>query len=206
MNTAAILLVFDLLGTFVFALQGAIAAVSSHLDPVGMAVLAFVTACGGGIVRDLLIGAVPPATVRDWRYAATAFVAATVVFLAPTAAQQLPRIGLLALDAAGLALFAVAGTLKGLDYRLNPLLAVLLGTITGVGGGTMRDVLLARVPIVLYTDVYATAAACGAALTAIALRLGVRPAGAGLAGGIACFALRMVAATQGWQLPRALAF
>lgn len=197
-----LLLVFDLMATSVFALEGAFSAVQGRLDLLGLMVLAFATALGGGIVRDLLIGAVPPNSIRDWRYAATALTAAAIVFLAYGRLSHVSPMLILTLDAAGLGLFAVAGAAKALQFNIHPLLAVLMGGITGVGGGTIRDVLLARVPTVLRSDVYATAALLGAAIVVAGWRLKVRPVWAMSLGGVACFALRMFALSRHWNLPK----
>jgi uncharacterized membrane protein YeiH len=147
----------DLAGTFLFAIEGASAAIASKLDLLGVMVLAFATALGGGIIRDVLIGSVPPNALRDWRYSATAFTGASITFFLNGFVQAIPAQVIMVLDAAGLALFAVAGTEKALLFEMPPLIAVLLGGITGVGGGTIRDVLLAKIPNVLRADVYATA-------------------------------------------------
>lgn len=194
----------DLAGTFVFAFQGALAAIAGHLDLFGDLVLAFVTALGGGVVRDLLIGQVPPAALRGWSYPCTAFAAGTLAFLLEPY-TQVPRMLLLTLDAGGLALFAVAGTEKALEARIHPLSAVLLGTIGAVGGGTMRDVLLTQVPAILRVDVYATAALFGAVVLVLARRLGAPRMVAAVLGGLACFTLRMLAIWQHWQLPGSVA-
>jgi uncharacterized membrane protein YeiH len=194
----------DLAGTFVFAFQGALAAMAGHLDLFGDLVLAFATALGGGVIRDVLMGDLPPSALRGWSYPCTAFVAGALVFvLAPY--LTVPQPLLLTLDAAGLALFAVAGTEKALAARIHPLSAVLLGTITAVGGGTLRDVLLTRVPAILRVDVYATAALFGAVVLVVARRLGLSPTLAAVLGGLACFVLRMIALRQHWQLPGSLA-
>ena len=194
----------DLAGTFVFAFQGALAAIVNHLDLFGVLVLAFVTALGGGMIRDVLMGAVPPSALRGWSYPCTAFAAGALAFLLEPYIQ-VPRGLLLTLDAAGLSLFAVAGTGKALYARLHPLSSILLGTITAVGGGTMRDVLLTHVPAILRVDVYATAALVGSAVLVAARRLGFAPVPAAVLGGAACFALRMVAIWRHWQLPGAVA-
>lgn len=195
-----VVLAADLAGTFVFALEGAFAAIGGHLDLFGVMVLAFVTALGGGVIRDLLMGYLPPAALRGWTYAGTAFAAATIAFVIDPYVQ-IPRALLLTLDAAGLALFAVAGTEKALNAGIHPFSAVLLGTITGVGGGTLRDVLLTKIPVILRVDVYATAALFGAVVLVLSRRLGLSPPLAALIGGIACFVLRMMAVWQHWQLP-----
>src|SRR3984957_7910156 len=157
-NPRKLLLIADLAGTLLFAIEGATAAVSGDLDFLGLMVLAFATALAGGIFRDLLIGAVPPASLRDWRYPATAFVGAAAVFFLHHFLRKIPLPVMIDLDALALALFAVAGTEKALEYRLNPFIAVLLGTVTAVGGGTVRDIFLAQIPRVLNVDIYATAA------------------------------------------------
>lgn len=201
-HSAALLLAIDLIGTFVFAVEGASAAIQANLDILGLMVLAFATALGGGIVRDVLIGAVPPGSIHDWRYPTIAFIGGAVVFFQNSLVSHFPADLLVTLDAAGLALFAVAGAAKALDYGIHPLVATLMGGVTGVGGGTIRDVLLARIPTVLRSDVYAAAALAGAAAMILALKLKMRPAVATIIGIAICFTLRMVAVWQHWNLPR----
>jgi len=190
----------DLAGTFVFALEGALAAIAAHLDLFGDMVLAFATALGGGLIRDVLMGALPANALRGWSYPTTAFAAALLAFLVDPY-LQIPRPMLVTLDAAGLSLFAVAGTSKALDAGMPALSAVLLGTITGVGGGTLRDVLLVQVPAILRVDVYATAALFGAVVLVLGRRLGFSAAMAAVCGGVACLALRLVSVWLHWQLP-----
>jgi uncharacterized membrane protein YeiH len=201
-NSARLLLIVDLLGTFLFGLEGATAATHGNLDLLGLMVLAFATALGGGIIRDVLIGASPPNSIRDWRYPATAFLAAAFVFLWHASVSHIPNSLMVMLDAAGLSLFAVAGAQKAIEYGISPLIAILMGGVTGVGGGTICDVLLAHVPVVLRSDVYATAALLGAAIVVLGLKLKLRPVLAMTIGAIACFVLRMVAVWQHWNLPR----
>ena len=200
----AVVLAADLAGTVVFALEGAVVAMRSGLDLLGVMVLSLVVALGGGVIRDLLIGATPPNAVRDWRYPALAFATGLVAFIFHARFAQLSGPLLTALDAAGLALFAVAGAQKALAFNIGPFVSALMGTITGVGGGIVRDVLLARVPMVLVTDIYASAAFAGAAVVIAGRRIGLPPAAAALSGGVVCFAVRMVAVTFHWQLPRSL--
>jgi uncharacterized membrane protein YeiH len=201
-HSATLLLSIDLIGTFVFAVEGATAAIQGNLDILGLMVLAFATALGGGIIRDVLIGAVPPNSIRDWRYPAAAFAGGAVVFFQSSFVNKVPESLVVTLDAAGLALFAVAGAAKALDYNIHPFLATLMGGVTGVGGGTIRDVLLARVPSVLRSDVYAAAALAGAAAMILSLKLKMRPAVATAIGIVVCFALRMIAVHQHWNLPK----
>lgn len=195
-------LVLDLIGTFVFALSGATAGVSRRLDLFGVLVLSFVAGNSGGIARDLLIGATPPAAISDWRYLAASLLAGLVTFFWHPALDRL-RNPMLVFDGAGLALFCVSGARKALVFGLDPVTAALLGMLTGIGGGMARDVLLTEVPIVLRSDIYAVAALGGAAVVVIgdALRL---PFPATAATGAAlCFGLRLLAIRRGWQLPTA---
>jgi uncharacterized membrane protein YeiH len=203
-NSDTLLIVFDLVGTLVFALEGAMRAIRGDLDFLGLLVLAFVTAVGGGIIRDLLIGATPPSAIRDWRYFAVAILGAVAVSFFYQRVEAIPDQLVITLDAAGLGLFAVAGVEKALDYKMHPLMAVVMGGITGVGGGTVRDLLLAQVPSVLRKDVYASAALAGGVVMVLLLKVKVPRAVAMLAGGSACFLLRMVAVAQHWNLPRLL--
>jgi uncharacterized membrane protein YeiH len=197
-----LLLCLDLAGTFVFALAGAIAGVRRQLDIFGIVVLSFATGCSGGIARDVLIGAVPPAALSNWRYAAASLLAGILVFRwHPVIARMHSPVRVL--DAAGLGLFAVTGALKALTFGLHPVMAALLGMLTGIGGGMVRDVLLAEVPVVLRSDLYAVAALAGAAVVAIGMPLGASPAVASIAGALLCFGLRMLAIRRDWQLPRA---
>ncbi len=195
--------VADLAGTFIFAFQGALLALGAHLDLFGVLVLAFATALGGGVIRDVLMGALPPSALRGWSYPCTAFAAGALAFaLEPH--MHVPVLLLQSLDAGGLALFAVAGTEKALDARIHPLSAVLLGTITAVGGGTIRDLMLTHVPSILRVDIYATAAMFGATLLVLGRRFGLPPTLGALIGGSACLILRLVSLWLHWQLPGAV--
>ena len=156
MSGHGLFLLLDLVGTFVFAISGAVAAKQRNLDLFGVISVAFVVACGGGIVRDVCIGAVPPAGLSNWRYLAASVVAALITIAAYPKVRQL-RHPVLFFDAIGLGLFAVAGAQKALAYGHNSEVAVLLGVVTAVGGGTLRDVLLTRVPVVLQREIYASA-------------------------------------------------
>ncbi len=152
--------VLDLAGTFVFALSGAMAAVRHRLDIFGILVVSFAAATCGGIGRDLLIGAVPPAAIADWWYVAVSVLAGLVVFCwAPTRQLRGP---VLIFDGAGLAFFAVSGSLKAIQYGAPPVAAILLGALTGIGGGMARDILVSEIPTVLRADLYAVAALAGA--------------------------------------------
>jgi uncharacterized membrane protein YeiH len=195
-----LLLVLDLLGTFVFALSGAGAALRRRLDLFGVLVLAFVAGNFGGITRDLMIGSVPPEAISDWRYVAVSLVAGVATFYFFPVIDRLGSAVLL-FDGAGLALFAVSGTQKALAFGLNPIMAALLGMLTGIGGGMVRDVLVAEIPIVLRADLYALAALAGAAVVVIAGLLQIPSTAATIVGAALCFGLRVMAIKRGWHLP-----
>ena len=201
MNEQLLFNLVDLAGTFAFAISGAIAARRRNLDLFGILVIAFVTACGGGIARDVCIGAIPPAGLSDWRYLFTAVIAALATIVAYREVERLTYPVRL-FDAMGLGLFAVYGAHKALLYTHNAEVAILLGMVTAVGGGLARDVLLARVPIVLQKEIYASAAGVGAALAVIGERLGWPALWATWLPIALCFALRFVSMRHGWNLPR----
>ena len=187
-----LLLALDLAGTFVFALDGASTALRvARLDIVGTITLGIITAIGGGIIRDLLIGSVPPATFSDWRYLAVATTGGLIAFVLTDRLQRL-ALPITVLDAAGLSLFAVTGASKALDYGLGAGQAVILGAITGVGGGTLRDVLVRRIPAVLQSGLYAIPALIGAGITVAAVGVGVYGAIAAVVAATVCFLIRML--------------
>jgi uncharacterized membrane protein YeiH len=197
-----LLLVLDLTGTFVFGLNGALTAVrAARLDIVGVLALGVITALGGGIIRDVLIGAIPPATLRDWRYLALAAGGGLIAFVLSRHLERL-EVPITVLDAVGLSVFAVIGTAKALDAGLGVAPAILLGTITGVGGGTIRDTLVRRIPAVLSSDLYAIPALVAAALTAVAVQSGVYGLPAALGAAAVCFVVRMVGVRYRLQAPR----
>ena len=195
-----LLLVLDLAGTFVFALSGATAGVKRRLDLFGVLVLSFAAGNAGGITRDLLIGAVPPAAISDWRYLAVSLLAGIITFYWFSAIDRL-RSPVLVFDGAGLALFAVSGTQKALAFGLNPVMAALLGMLTGIGGGMTRDLLLAEIPTVLRVDLYAVAALAGAIVVVIGAELRLPATAVTIAGAVLCFGLRFMAIRRGWHLP-----
>ena len=197
-----LVLILDLAGTFVFALAGATAAARRQLDIFGVLAVAFAAACSGGISRDVLIGAVPPAAIADWRYLATSLAAGIIAFRWHGAIERMAH-PVRMFDAAGLALFAVAGAQKALGYDLSPLMAAFLGMLTGIGGGVARDLLLAQVPAVLRSELYAIAALAGATIVVIGDRFNAPPLFAALAGATLCFVLRVIAIRRDWHLPKA---
>jgi uncharacterized membrane protein YeiH len=190
----------DLAGTFAFAVSGAVAAKNKGLDVFGILVVAFTVACGGGIVRDLCIGAVPPAGISDWRYLATAMAAAIITMSLNWLSNWLNKPVLL-FDALGLSLFAVSGAQKALGYGHNNEVAILLGMITAVGGGVMRDILLNRIPVILEKEIYASAALAGAGVVVLGKYLNWYGDWTFLGGFLLCSTLRILALYFPWELP-----
>ncbi|HEX5557235.1 MAG TPA: TRIC cation channel family protein [Gaiellales bacterium] len=184
-----LLLVLNLLGTFVFGLSGGLAGVQARLDAFGIVVLAVVVGLAGGITRDLLIG-IAPQTFRDWRYLAVAGGAGLVTFGAHRLLERLER-PILILDAGGLALFCVTGASTALEHRLGAVDAIVLGAITGVGGGVLRDILLREIPVVLRAGLYAIPALIGAAIVVAASKSGTHNLAFPLLGAGVCFAIRL---------------
>ncbi|KQX95342.1 hypothetical protein ASD22_15970 [Rhodanobacter sp. Root480] len=201
MNEQLLFNVVDLAGTFAFAISGATAARRCQLDLFGILAIAYITACGGGIARDVMIGAIPPAGLSDWRYLLTAVIAALFTIAAYPWVERLTYPVRL-FDAMGLGLFAVYGAHKALLFGHNAEVAVLLGMVTAIGGGMARDVLLTRVSIVLQKEIYALAALAGAAMTVIGERLGWPPVWATWLPILLCFSLRFLSLHRHWNLPR----
>ncbi|HEX5534271.1 MAG TPA: trimeric intracellular cation channel family protein [Actinomycetales bacterium] len=192
----------DLTGTFAFALNGAFTAIrAARLDIVGVVALGMITAMGGGIIRDILIDSLPPATFSDWRYLAVAAGGSLLAFFLGPRLERL-SMPINVLDAAGLSLFAVTGATKALEFGLGPAQAAILGAVTGVGGGTVRDMVTQRVPTVMRSELYAIPALVGATLAVIAVSLGVYGIPAALAAAATCFAIRMVGVRYNLNAPR----
>lgn len=190
----------DFVGTFAFAISGATVGVRKGLDLFGVLVLSFAAATAGGIARDALLGATPPVALVDARYLAISTLAGLVTFYRYAAVERLRHPVQLS-DAVGLGLFAVAGAGKALAHGVGPVGAVMLGVLTGVGGGVMRDVLVAEIPSVLRRELYAVAALVGALVVVAGDALELPAGPVALAGATACFALRFWAMRRGWQLP-----
>lgn len=199
-NFSALVLVLDLSGVFVFALSGALAGVRHRFDLFGVLVLSFAAANSGGITRDVLIGAVPPPGIADWRYIVVPILAGLATFKWGEIIDRM-RSAVQIFDAGGLALFAVSGALKALDFGAGPVTAVLLGMLTGIGGGMVRDVLTAEAPTVLRGDIYAVAAMAGASVVVLGRMVGMPTAGVAVTGAFLCFGLRFIAIRRRWQLP-----
>jgi len=199
-NSHAAYTVLDLIGTFAFAISGAVAARQRRLDLFGIASIAFMVACGGGIVRDVCIGAIPPAGLSNWHYLATSLAACLVTILAYPQVRRL-RQPVLLFDAIGLGLFAVSGAQKSLAYGHSAELAILLGIVSAVGGGVMRDVLLSRVPAILEREIYASAALLGAAVQVGFYYAGWTAWWTPWFATLACVIVRLASLYFGWRLP-----
>lgn len=203
MTTSTALLFADLTGVAVFAASGASAAVAKRLDLFGVVFVGVVAALGGGIFRDLVIDVVPPLAFADWRYSVTAAVTATAVFwLHPQLARL--RTTVLVLDAAGLGLFTVTGTLKALDAHVPAVGACMIGVLTAIGGGLGRDLLTGEIPVVLRREIYAVAALAGSVVVALLSAYGQAKALPLTAAATFVFALRVVALRRRWSAPVAM--
>ncbi|MFJ8073265.1 trimeric intracellular cation channel family protein [Streptomyces sp. NPDC096176] len=194
----------ELVGIFVFAISGALLAVRKNFDVFGMAVLAEVTALGGGLLRDLIIGAVPPAAFTDLGYFVTPLVATALVFFLHPHVERI-QVAVNVFDAAGLGLFCVTGTTKAYEYGLGLTASATLGLATAVGGGVLRDVLANEVPSLLRwdRDLYAVPAIVGATMVVLCIRFeALSPFTSGLAV-MTAFVLRLLAMRYHWRAPRA---
>lgn len=172
-SSELLVLLLDLAGTVAFAVYGALSAIRyTRLDLVGVLVLGSVTAMGGGAMRDAILGATPVNAVSDWRYPAAALLGALITFFA---ARWLARLepAIVVFDALGLGFFAVSGAGTALAFGASPVGAVLLGMLTAVGGGTVRDIMLSRIPSILYQDLYATSALVGALIVVVCEEFGL---------------------------------
>ena len=194
------LVVLDLVGIFVFAISGGLVAVRRDFDIFGVLVLAGTTGLGGGFLRDVLIGATPPAALDDWRYLMVPVAAGLVAFAFHPAVGRVERV-ITVFDAFGLALFCVTGALKALDYGLEPVAAALMGMVTAIGGGMARDVLAGRVPEVFRGELYATPALAGAAVVVGLHQLEQPTLIIALAGAGVCLGWRLLALRLHWRAP-----
>lgn len=190
----------DLAGTFAFAISGAAAAKQKGLDVFGVLVVAFTVACGGGILRDLCIGAIPPAGLSDWRYLLISMIAA-IITMSFSGLLKLFNRPVLVFDALGLSMFAVSGADKALSFGHNNEMAILLGMITAVGGGVARDIFLNRIPVIFEKEIYASAALLGAAIVVGGRYLHFPGDWVFLTGFSVCLVIRLLALKYHWELP-----
>jgi len=199
-DDSPLLLVLELVGIFVFALSGGLVAVRKQFDIFGVLVLAGATGLGGGFLRDVLIDATPPTALADWRYLLVPVAAGLATFSFHPALGRMER-QVTILDAAGLGLFCVTGALKALDHGLGPVPAALMGMVTGIGGGMVRDLLAGRVPVVFSSELYATPALAGATWAVIAHQAGWALWLVALPGVLLCFGWRVLAMVRNWRAP-----
>jgi uncharacterized membrane protein YeiH len=193
-------LIADLVGVAVFAASGASAGVVKRLDLFGVVFVGVVAALGGGIARDLLIGAVPPYAFTHWAYLVVAVLAALLLFWLHPQFNRLRRT-VLVLDAAGLGLFTVTGTIKALDAHVPAVGACVIGMISAIGGGLGRDLLTGEIPVVLRREIYAVASLLGAGVVAVLVRVGVsRPVLIPVTA-LLIFVVRLLALRRGWRAP-----
>jgi uncharacterized membrane protein YeiH len=190
----------DLVGVFVFALSGGLAAVRARLDLFGVAVVASVTALGGGVLRDTLLAENPPYSLRHWPYLVVPVVASAVVFRWHPQVSRARKLVLM-LDGAGLGLFTVTATQKSLEAGLGWAGATMVGVITGIGGGVLRDVLLRQIPVVLQREIYAVAALIGAGLVCLGRSISQLHAPWLIGTALVVFAVRMLALRRHWSAP-----
>lgn len=194
------MIILDWVGTFVFALSGGMLGVHKRFDLFGILFLSFVVAVAGGILRDVLVGAVPPVAITEIHYFAISMIGGLITFSWSSKVESRQR-QILLLDAVGLGLFAVIGAQKAIDHGINPLMAAILGMMTGIGGGMARDVLAGEVPFVLRADLYALAALAGGAIVSVGAIMGVKPAYPMLLGAAVCIFLRLMAIYYNWRAP-----
>jgi len=190
----------DLVGIAVFAASGASAGVAKRLDLFGVVFVGFVAALGGGILRDVFIGARPPLAFVDWRYIAVAVVASVATFWLHPQVSRL-HTTVLVLDAAGLGLFTATGTLKAIDAGVPSIGACLIGMLAGIGGGLIRDLLTVEIPVVLRREIYAVAALLGAAVVATLTALHANRIQTVVLASVLVFVLRLVALRRNWSAP-----
>ena len=199
-QTNTIYTFLDLIGTFVFALSGAVAARQKGLDIFGVFSVAFTVACGGGIIRDLCIGAIPPAGLTNWLYLVMV-IAATILTIGFYRIVNILNQPVLLFDALGLSVFAVTGARKAIFFGHNYEVAVLLGMVTAVGGGAIRDILLNRIPVILTKEIYASAAMIGALIVVVGEYLRYPKEIVAIVAIVCCFGLRFLSLHFHWNLP-----
>lgn len=202
MSFPTLLFVLDLLGTLVFALNGALTAIKvAKLDLIGVLTLGTITAIGGGLMRDVLLGATPPAALEAWPYLTVAFLGGAIAFQVGHHLHRF-RVPILVLDAAGLSLFAVTGTAKALSFGLGALPAICLGVLTAVGGGTVRDVMVRQIPTILHSELYVVPAVAAGVVVVLASSFDWPQIPAALCAAALCFGIRGLGLRYRLNVPR----
>ena len=190
-----------MLGTFSFAAAGAFAAMEKKLDPFGVLIISFVTAIGGGTIRDVLIGELPVAWLSNSTAICVILTAAVVTVLFGSQLKKLDKM-LFLFDALGLGLFTMIGIQKGIEHGFSPGICVTLGTITGCFGGVLRDVLLTNVPLIFQKEIYASASIVGGVLFFLMLKFGLADNLAYTVSILIVFFVRLMAVRFNWSLPK----
>jgi uncharacterized membrane protein YeiH len=192
--------IVETLGIMAFAFSGALSAMQKRLDVFGVLVLTFVTAVGGGTVRDLIIGSLPVAWLLDLDVITTLFISYFIALFFSKYIHKYVHL-MFWLDTIGLAFFCVVAIAKGISFHLHPVICIALGTITGCFGGIIRDVLLNEIPYVFRKDVYASACIAGGIAYFILLKLGIENNTSSIISGIIIMLVRIGAKYRNWQMP-----
>lgn len=200
MRPADLIYALDLFGVAVFAVSGSLAAGRKHMDVFGVAVLGLVTALGGGTLRDILLDAGPVFWIEDRLYLLVATAAALLTFFS-VRVISIPWRGLLISDAFGLAVFMAVGTAKSLAVTDSPVIAMIMGVMTGVAGGMIRDVLSAEIPLILRKEIYATAALCGSLAYIVMMEFGLAATLSLLLSALITLLIRLAAIHYNFSLP-----
>lgn len=193
--------VMQLAGILAFAISGALVGVRRNLDLLGVVVVGVATGLGGGIIRDMLLGVHPPVSFVHWPNFAVAVVGSLAAFFFHPALSRIRRLEIV-FDAFGLGLFSASVSASALEGGQGPLTAVIVGVLTAVGGGVVRDVLVNHVPAVLTRELYAVSALSGSLLVVLLLLGGAQTIPATLFGGAVAVALRLLSVAYGWHLPK----
>lgn len=196
-----VLYLLDLMGTVAFAISGALAGVRKNMDLYGISVLSLVTAVGGGTIRDVLVGRIPPFIFRDYNYIVLSLLSALLVFFFYRKVERGYNT-LLIMDALGLGVFTVIGVKVGIDYNIGFIGAIFMGVMTGTFGGMIRDILQGEIPLVLRKEVYASACLLGGAVYLILFKLLGYNFITVLVSILVVFTLRMIAIWRNWSLPK----
>ncbi len=192
---------FDLIGTFVFAISGVLTASSKKFDVFGASVIAFVTAIGGGTIRDMLIGSHPVGWINDLNYLYVIIGAILVSIIFKRHIIKL-RKTLFLFDTIGIGVFTIIGVQKSIDLNISPVIAIMMGTISAVFGGVIRDILTNETPLIFRKEIYATPCLAGGALYLLLLQLNLNPGLISLITALLIIGIRLIAVKKSWSLPR----
>jgi len=192
---------FDLIGTFVFAISGVLTASEKKFDVFGASVIAFVTAIGGGTLRDILIGDSPVGWIKDLNYLYIIIIAIVVSLLFKKRVIQL-RNTLFLFDTVGIGVFTIIGVQKSLNFGISPIIAVMMGTISAVFGGVIRDILTNETPLIFRKEIYATPCILGGVIYLILLHFNINIQLVSFMTAVLIIGVRLLAVKKKWALPR----